>query len=205
VWWIAIVASAAVTAACILFVDQPVARQIAAYEPSPIWDNVTLGLEWAILFPVHGLVLPGFLVIGMLATVLVKRWRGVAPAWMMVAGVHLISRLSTSWIKDFSDRLRPHEWLKEGAPDHTFGWDRGVAFPSGHVVLFASLLIPLLAAIPREKPWLPLLGVLAFMVVIFISAARVAAGMHWISDTTGAITLVVVWTYLVGWIARPDR
>jgi undecaprenyl-diphosphatase len=192
-----------VTVACILFVDKPLARAIAGYEPSTIWERGVIGFEWAILLPLHKLVLPGVLVVGMLVSMIVKRWRGVAPAWMMVAAVHLFSRLSTNWIKDATERLRPHEWLSKDA-DHTFGWDKGVAFPSGHVVLFASLLIPLVMAVPREKSWLPLLAVLAIIVVVFVSAARVAVGMHWVSDTTGAITLVAAWTWFAGWVARPD-
>ena len=151
-------------------------------------------------------MLPGVLVAGMLVSVFVKRWRGVAPVWMMVAGVHLFSRLTTNWIKDLTERLRPNEWMRKAAGDDgTFGWENGVAFPSGHVVLFASLLIPLVMALPREKSWLPLLAVLAIVVVVFVSAARVAVGMHWVSDTTGAITLVAAWTGMAGWVARPDR
>ncbi|MBA2544156.1 MAG: phosphatase PAP2 family protein [Deltaproteobacteria bacterium] len=194
------VGSAIVVAISVLLLDAMIAHTLAAYEPSSWWDAGVTLLEWVILLPLHKLALPVLLVVAMLATVLVKPWRGAAPALMTITAVHLISRLTTNWIKDGTDRLRPYEAMKRGV-DGTFGWENGVAFPSGHVVLFASLVIPLLYAVPRTRRLgIPLVGI-----VVFIAAARMVVSAHWLSDTIGSITLVAAWTYLVSWGVRPSR
>jgi membrane-associated phospholipid phosphatase len=191
--------AAIVTVGCVLVVDEPALRAITSYEPSGAWDGGVEILEWIILLPLHKLALPVVLVAAMLATVFVKRWRGAAPALMTITAVHLITRLTTNWIKDGTGRYRPYQAFEKGIDD-SFGND-GVAFPSGHVVLFASLVIPLLYAVPRVR----VLAVPLLAIVVFVAGARIAVGAHWISDTTGAITWVVLWTYLVGWAARPSR
>jgi len=188
--------SATISALCILLIDQPVARTIAQYEASPLWDLGIDALEWTILLPLHKLALPIALVVGMLVMVSVKPWRRHAPAWMFVAGVHLVSRLTTSWFKDGTGRLRPGSWQKQGG-DETFGWAGGVSFPSGHVVLFASLIIPLIVVFPRLRPLLVVVG--------FVALARVAVNAHFVSDVIAAITLVSLWTWAVGGLVRPCR
>jgi len=195
--------AAVVTAACVLFVDEPVAHAIATYAPSSFWDAGITILEWIILLPVHKLALPVLLVVAMLATVIVKPWRGAAPALMTIAAVHLISRLTTNWIKDGTGRLRPHEALQRGV-DGTFGWESGVAFPSGHVVLFASLVIPIIFVVPWARKLAVPLGA-SVVIVVFVAAARIAVGAHWLSDAAGSITLVAAWTYLVSLGVRPSR
>jgi membrane-associated phospholipid phosphatase len=134
-------------------------------------------------------------VAGLLAMMLVPRWRVHAPAWMLVAGVHLVSRLTVNWIKDGTGRLRPSQWVTSPY-DETFGHDQGISFPSGHVVLFASLVIPLVVVVPRLR-W-P-----ALVVVVLISAGRIGVNAHFISDALGAITLVALWTWAVATLARP--
>jgi membrane-associated phospholipid phosphatase len=194
------IGSAITVAISVLLFDASIARALATYEPSGVWDTGVTILEWAILLPVHKLALPVLLVVAMLATVIVKPWRGAAPALMTITAVHLVSRLTTNWIKDGTGRLRPYEAMKRGV-DGTFGWETGVAFPSGHVVLFASLVIPILYALPRTRPFaIPLVAI-----VVFVSAARMAVGAHWLSDTMAAVTLVAAWTYLVSLGVRPSR
>ncbi len=194
---------AALTAVGIAWLDAPIARAIAVYEPSAIWRTILHGLEWAVLLPVHSLVLPVALVVGMLVAIVVRPWRGAAPAWMTIAGVELVSRLTTNWIKDATGRLRPSQWLAHDG-GAMFGHDQGVSFPSGHVALFAGLAIPIAAvAMSRSWRWRQPIVIAAIAIVAFVSAARMAVGAHWLSDTTGAITLVVLWTYLQALVARP--
>jgi undecaprenyl-diphosphatase len=196
------IAAAIVTAIGVVLLDAPIARALAAYEPSGIWDRGVTILEWAILLPLHKLALPVLLVVAMLATIFVKHWRGAAPALMTITAVHLVSRLTTNWIKDGTGRLRPYDAMKRGV-DGTF-WENGVAFPSGHVVLFASLVIPILFVLPRTRRFtfaiVPLVAI-----VVFVAAARMAVGAHWLSDTAGSIMLVAAWTYLVSSGVRPSR
>ncbi|MEO8698693.1 MAG: phosphatase PAP2 family protein [Kofleriaceae bacterium] len=192
---VVVVVTAVISALCILAVDQPVALALAPYEPSSLWDRGIDLVEWVIVFPVWRYALPVALVVGMLACVIVKRWRGAAPAWMFVAGVHLASRLTVNWFKDGTARLRPWQWVKKGATGETFGWEGGVSFPSGHVVLFGSVIIPLVVLFPKLRP---LLAVLAF-----VALARIAVEAHFVSDTIAAVTLIAAWTWLVGLAARP--
>jgi membrane-associated phospholipid phosphatase len=195
--WLAIAAATAIASAlCIVLLDQPIARAITPYVPSSLWDRGIDILEWVILFPAWRYALPVALAAGMLACVIVKRWRGDAPAWMFVAGVHLVSRLTVNWFKDGTGRLRPWQWLKQGG-DETFGWEGGVSFPSGHVVLFGSVIIPLIVLFPRLRP---LAGV-----VVFVALARIAVEAHFVSDTIASITLIAVWTWVVGALVRPCR
>jgi hypothetical protein len=131
----------------------------------------------------------------MLVTVSVKRLRVHAPAWMFVTGVHLVSRLTTNWFKDATGRLRPAEWLKQRT-DETFGWEGGISFPSGHVVLFASLVIPLAVLYPRLRPLLA--------IAVFAALARIAVNAHFVSDAIGRSRW---WPVDVGggWFVRPYR
>jgi membrane-associated phospholipid phosphatase len=189
--------TAAISALLIVVADQPVARWIGQFEPNKLWDGALGIVEYGLLLPVHRLALPLVLVAGMVITFSVARWRAQAPAWMLLAGTNLVCWRSMGWLKDLTGRLRPYEWLKKGAPDETFLWDGGISFPSGHVVLFASLLIPLAVIAPRTRPLLAVIG--------FVALARVAVNAHFLSDVVAGITLVALWTWVVGWLVRPCR
>lgn len=196
--WLLVLAvvAAALSGLAIVTVDQPLARWLAQYQPLAIWDHVLGALEWAVglqLIPwTSGIVL----VLAMIVTMAVPRWRHEAPAWMFVAAVHLLSRIAMVELKDLTGRLRPLEWLKRGG-DETFGWEKGIAFPSGHVVMFASILIPAIAIAPRL--W-PLFGVIAF-----VALARMVASLHYLSDVLGSISLVALVTWVCGYAIRPLR
>jgi membrane-associated phospholipid phosphatase len=133
------------------------------------------------------------LVAAMVASVTVRAWRGQAPAWMLLASTHLVSRIVTGWIKVGTGRLRPSEW-HGGA---TFWHATGVSFPSGHIALFASVAIPLAVVSPRVgRP-------IALVVVPFVMIARVLGDAHFISDVTGGVALVALVTWLMGAVIRP--
>ena len=189
--------AAAMSALLILAIDQPVARWLARYEPLAVWDRGIEALEYGVLLPLHRLALPVVLVLGMIVTVSVPRLRAHAPAWMLLASTQLVCRLAMIWCKEATGRLRPTEWLMRGAPDETFGWVGGISFPSGHVVLFASLLVPLAVVAPRTRPLLALVG--------FAMIARLGVNAHFVSDVGAAITLVAVVTWAMGWLVRPCR
>lgn len=193
-------ASALLTALAILTIDAPVARAFAPYEPLALWDRGTEALEWAVALPLWRFAVSVAPVLGMLATVAVPRWRAHAPAWMFVAGVHLASRLTVNWCKDATSRLRPYQWLAHGGGD-SFGVAGGISFPSGHVVLFASVALPLIVVVPRSRR----LAAAMIAVVAFISLARIGVSAHFVSDTLGAITLVTAWMAVVGLAVRPRR
>ena len=189
-------ASAALTALCIVAIDRPVARALAAYEPSALWERAVEVLEWTLALPVWRFASSVGLVVGMLVVMSVPRWRQYAPAWIVVAGTHVISRFATGELKDATGRVRPPQWLAEGGGGETF-WRDGAAFPSGHVALFASIVIPLAVVAPRTRPLL--------VIAAFMMAARVAVNAHWVSDTLGAITLVALVTWVLALAVRPFR
>lgn len=191
-------AVAAIATVLVMLVEPAVARAIGGYEPSKLWDNVLDVLEWLILLPPHTLLLPFTLVGAMLATVLVPRLRGFAPGMMTIAFVHLSSRLITNWIKEGTGRFRPFQWIKKGL-DGSFGYEGGVSFPSGHVTLFASIAIPILYVFPKTR----FLAIPMLAVVVFVAVARVAVNAHWISDTLGSISLVLVLTWAASLVTRP--
>lgn len=192
--WVAAI-TAALSAVCIAAIDRPLARLIGEYEPFAFWDKTVEALEWTLGLPVFRLFAPVVLVTGMVIVLAVPHWRPRAPAWMIVAGTHVICRFLTTHLKDATGRLRPPEWLKQGGD--TFFRD-GIAFPSGHVVVFASILVPLAIVAPRTRPLLA--------IVAFVALARIAVNAHWVSDTLAAVTLValVTWT-LAALLRRASR
>jgi membrane-associated phospholipid phosphatase len=200
-WLLAVaVVAGLLTAISILTIDQPVARFLARYEPHAAWDHTLSALEWAIglqLIPwTTGIVL----VVAMIVTMAVPRWRHETAAWMFVAAVHVLSRIAMVQLKDLTGRLRPLEWLHKGGGE-TFGWVDGISWPSGHVVLFASLVIPALAVMPRRAPmWI---RAALWALIAFVGLARIVASAHFISDVLGAVSLVALIAWLCGLAIRP--
>ena len=183
-----------VSAAAIAVLDQPVARAIAPYEASPLWGRGIDVLEYAIGLPLFKLLSAVLLVVAMVVTTFTPRLRSYAPLFTLLAGTHLITRLATIYLKEWTGRLRPHEWLERGGD--TFLRD-GLSFPSGHVVLFASLVIPLVVVYPRLRPLLA--------IPVFVSAARIAVSAHFLSDTTASIALVLLVTWGLALVVKPCR
>ncbi len=189
----------AIATGLVMPVESALARTISRYEPSKVWDSILDVLEWLVLLPPHTLLMPCALVAAMLATVFIKRLRHLAPAMMTIAFVHLGSRLVTNWIKDGTGRFRPFQVIKKGL-DGSFGWEGGVAFPSGHVTLFASLAIPILYVFPRTR----IAAIPMAIIVTYVALARIAVNAHWISDTLGSISLVLLMTWAACLVTRPD-
>jgi membrane-associated phospholipid phosphatase len=152
-----------------------------------------------VLLPIDPHALPVVLAVGVLAVVFIKRWRGYAPALMTIAFVHLSTRYLTNVLKDATGRLRPYEAFKRGV-DESFGYAGGISFPSGHVTLFASVVIPILWVFPKTRRFaIPLL-----VIVAFVALARIAVNAHWVSDTLASLTLVTFVTWAVSWATRPS-
>lgn len=194
-------AFAALTAVAIAFLDAPLARWLAQWEPSPLWGKLLTALEWPAGLQLKKrvyLIGPDFLgplelnatrwayALGLgavaLVTLLVPRLRGAAPAWCFAALAHLASRLAMVELKEGTGRLRPEEWLAAGGGP-TFFREDGLSFPSGHVTYFLSLLLPLAIVAPR-------LGKPLLLLVALVAACRVAENAHFASDVTGAVALV---------------
>lgn len=190
----------AATALSVLVVDAWVATTIAQYEPAALWNDIIAKLEWLVLLPTLPWMLPIVLAVAMLASIVVRPWNRAAYVLMFLCGSHVLGRALTNYLKDWTGRLRPLQWIEAGAPDGALGsflWEKGIAFPSGHVSIFASVIVPIVVLVPRL--W-PLLGI-----VVYVMAARVAVDAHWVSDTLGSIALVALITWACAWAIRPQR
>lgn len=184
----------------IVTIDAWVATTIAQYEPATFWNAIISKLEWLLLLPTLPWMSGIVLAVAMLASVFVKPWRWAAPAMMFLAGSHIIGRALTNYIKEWTGRLRPLEWIKSGAHDGAVGSflrEGGLAFPSGHVAIFASVIVPLVVL--RPKLW-PLLTIVAYVMV-----ARVIVDAHWVSDVIGSVAVVALVTWACAWAIRPRR
>ena len=184
---------ASLAALAMLAIDRPVARLLATQEPSALWPGGIGALEWAVGWPLHPLTSSFTLVAAMIAAVAVPRWHTYAPAAIFLAGTHVFSRYLTGQLKDLTGRLRPSEWIARGG-EPTFFRD-GAAFPSGHVALFASLVVPIAILWPRARP------VLA--IAVFAAVARIAVNAHFVSDALAGGALVALVAWAVGAAVRP--
>lgn len=188
---------AAFTALTILAIDQPLARALADETPAPFWkswlatiDRVT-GLTWWKWLPTVVII-----AIAVLAR-LVPRLRPWSRGLALLAIVHVVTKAVLFWSKPGLGRLRPREWLARGG-DATFGFDGGIAFPSGHTGHYLSIALPLAVAWPR-------LGLPLLIVPIFASASRLATDAHFLGDLTGGAALVVALTWLTARSLRVAR
>ena len=170
------------TPLCILFVDQPVAHWVAAHDTIPGgWSGVLHVLEYAIGIEPWRWIGVCVLVAGALATQLV--WRRQRTAWTLVALTHLLATNVMWWSKLAFGRLRPLDW-HGGA---TF-FEGGGSFPSGHVMLFASVVLPIVTLYPRAWPLLA--------VPIYAAIARVMVNAHFVSDVVGGFAATAAITAL---------
>ena len=178
---------ALLTVVCIAVVDAPLARFLATRDTHPhAWEEAVHVLEYAIgLEPWKWL---GVCVVVAGAVVALVLRRGVVP-WVSVAISHLLARNLMLWGKAVTGRLRPYEW--HGGPQW---WMGGSSFPSGHVVLFASLVLPLAIVYPRLR-WL-------VVVPVFAAVARLMAHAHFASDVVGGFALCAAVAALSVAVAR---
>ena len=186
-------AFALATGVCIAWLDAPVARALAPWQPWPLWSELLWLLELAGGLTVsrwtYALALPA----AALVAYAVPRFRPRAPAFLLLALVHVAAKLSTVEIKEATGRLRPAEWLERGGP--MFFVDEGISFPSGHVTHFLSLTLPLLVVAPR-------LGRALLLVPLLAAMCRVAVNAHFLSDVFGAVVWVSVLTFVMSWALR---
>ncbi|MGE3544669.1 MAG: phosphatase PAP2 family protein, partial [Kofleriaceae bacterium] len=187
--------TAVLAAIAMLFVDEATARLVAGYQPSPLWSQLLAVLEHAMGLSIHRWAFAAALVAGAVVTWAHRPWRWQARIWLWLATTHVISRLLTNELKDATGRVRPPAWLEHGGA--TFGHDGlgSAAFPSGHVALFASVIVPLAIVAPRTRPLLA--------IVVFVAIARIVANAHWVSDTLAAVTLVALVAWALAWVLRP--
>lgn len=172
-------------------IDQPLARWLATREVWPaLWNDVIGVLEVPLGIEPWKWTGVCVLVFGSVVTLAVTRLRPYAAGFLIVTLVHLLARHTSLWVKTFTGRLRPSQWLDAGGSSDggTFWHDGGYSFPSGHVLLFASIVVPIVVVYPRARP---LLAIVAFVMI-----ARVLVGAHFVSDVVGGFAAVALFTWL---------
>jgi membrane-associated phospholipid phosphatase len=161
-------------AVCVAFIDYPVARWVAAHDTHPAaWHAVLHVLEYAIGLQPWEWIGVVVLVTGSIASLLYKR--GAVP-WLAVTISHLLANNLTMWMKLGFGRLPPHQWHGGATWFH-----HGLSFPSGHMTLFASIVLPIVALYPRLR------GLV--VVLVFVGCARVMVRAHFVSDVVGGFAL----------------
>ena len=84
---------------------------------------------------------------------------GAAGAFALVPKLRLRLELSKAKHPSLRGHARMSRWFAKQVPfyeydESTFFRSDGVAFPSGHVVLVASLAIPIALLTARRRPWI---------------------------------------------------
>ena len=176
----------------ILVIDQPLARFIATRDTMPeLWNEGIRLLEYP--FGIEPYLWPSittgvaFLAAGTVLTLVVPRLRPAAFVFTLVTLVHFVDRNLVNWLKLAFGRLRPYEWLKAGGDVETFWHHNKWGFPSGHAILFSSILVPLAVAYPRTRPLLVILA--------FVFTARVMVNAHFVSDVLAGYAVVALTTW----------
>jgi membrane-associated phospholipid phosphatase len=194
--WLLWLAAGSVVACVVSLVaiDHPLAAWVRQHDTHPSsWNFALAFFEYATGIEPWRWTGTIVLAIGALVTWYTPRWHRFAKTWLFVALSHFISVNLMMWCKHFTGRLRPHEW-HYGAV-----WrQHGGSFPSGHVVLIGSLIIPLAIVYPRART--PVLIFLAF-----VCCARIAVSAHWASDVFGGIALVTIVTWVCAALVHPLR
>lgn len=184
----------AASVVCIVALDEPFARWIATRETYPaFWNTVVAWLEYPLGIEPYKWTGVWILTAGSIVTLAVARLRPSAAGFLLVALVHFLGRNITMWMKYGTGRLRPSQWLATGG-DLWFR-DGAYSFPSGHAVLFASIVVPLAVVYPRTRPLL--------VIALFAMAARVAVSAHFLSDVLAGLALTTLLTWLCAqWLRR---
>ncbi len=175
---------------CIVFVDQPLALWINAnlsFLYQPLRDGLEI-LETAIGYNISKLFIAYAAFAVGIAQYARRREFNTARPWIFFSASVVFSRLTVNFLKDFFQRPRPVEFLKDESLVHFF--TAGNSFPSGHVVLFFGMYFPLTALFPKYK--YPLL-----IIPVLVIVQRVLVTDHYISDTLASIMLALFITIVM--------
>lgn len=155
-----------------LYVDSAIANALHGQWQRPV------GKAASVISDVIGPVLPWVFGAALFVAALLA-WRrgdrGRAAILLKITAVVLLARLTSIVLKPIFDRTRPRDY-----PDFSF--------PSGHVVStattgFGAVLLCLWLA-PRLLRRVAVISVLA---TLLCAVCRVVLGVHWLSDTVGAV------------------
>lgn len=109
----------------------------------------------------------------------------------------LLCVATSSLLKAMFNNLRPREWdditdHPEKSPDMDFDWSvsEGNSFSSGHSI----------ASMAGALPWFlvnPWLGVIAFVLALFVGFSRIVVKAHWLRDVLASQAIAIGYFLLV--------
>lgn len=157
-----------------------------------LWRG-TLGSVTKVVSDLLGLVVPAVLMIGVLVGVILAWYRGLRrEAWvaLRVLVVYGVARLA-SWVgKPIFLRQRPRAYAE-------------FSYPSGHVVSIASAGLAVVLLCRWLAPKLTRWAVLVFsLATVLVALTRLLLGVHWLSDTVGAVLAVLGLGLLAAAVSR---
>ncbi|GAB2976805.1 phosphatase PAP2 family protein [Amycolatopsis acidiphila] len=142
-----------------------------------LWRG-TLGSVTNVVSDLLGMVVPAAVMIGVLVGAILTWYRRLRrEAWiaLRVLLVYGVARL-TSWVaKPIFLRARPRAYAE-------------FSYPSGHVVSIASAGLAVVLLCRWLAPTLTRWAALAFgLATVVVALTRLLLGVHWLSDTVGAV------------------
>ncbi|MGW4484481.1 phosphatase PAP2 family protein [Amycolatopsis sp. NPDC004368] len=172
-----VVLSAAFVVLGLLVDRQPLGLDTEVADALRGQDTHAVGLVAGVVTNVLGPVLPWVLGVALLALAL--RDRSKLSLCVRLAVVLVVCRLTSVAFKPVFERQRPREY-----PD--------LSYPSGHVVSVAAtgLVVVLLCGwvAPRFVRWATGITVAS---TVLAAACRIVLGVHWVTDTVGAVVAVL--------------
>ena len=175
----------------ILAIDGPVAIAASGVSQAAqlTVSRFTGAIEIVFGFPLS-IYASGLAVLALAATLaLHRRFRATARVMVWIALIQLTTRFAVDILKPVFDRLRPHEAITDGLLHDRFFAGVGNSFPSGHAAHFWGFFFALALVYPKR--WLPLL-----IVPVLVSAARVIANDHYVSDVLASAAVAALVTLI---------
>lgn len=158
----------------LLVAHQPLGLDVAVANALRGQDSRPLGEVAGVLTNVLGPVLPVILGVVLLGLAALRR----EVLWLKLTVVLVLARLTSFAGKPLFLRQRPRAY-----PD--------LSYPSGHVVSVAStgLVLVLLCACVAPRLVRRVLAI-AVAATVLAAACRIVLGVHWVTDTLGAVLAV---------------
>jgi membrane-associated phospholipid phosphatase len=162
-------------------------QQVATDAHSLAVDHHAL-VTWMKAVSTYGAPRTFWIVVAVLAAVLVFRKAARLAVWagVTMAGAALLDNV----IKTVADRARPHFANPVASAP-------GKSFPSGHALeSLVGVAIVLIVVLPLLRPaWRWVVVAFGVALVALIGFARVALGVHYLSDVVGG------WIFALAWVA----
>lgn len=142
-----------------------------------LWRG-TFGSVTSVVSDVLGLVVPALALVGLVVGAILAWYRGLRREAWLVARVLMVygaARLTSGVAKPLFVRARPRAYLE-------------FSYPSGHVVAIASTGLAVVLLCRWFAPaWTRRAAVTFGVVTVIVALTRLLLGVHWLSDTVGAV------------------